>query len=88
MVLKELYRVLKYDRGCILIVASSTLNGIKTQTHKCFAELAELAGFETIGMGIRNLDRDRRMMPFRNSHNKSPIESRMHQEYVLGFWKY
>lgn len=86
-VFTELYRVLKFEGGCIFIVASSTLNGINTQTHKCFVELAELVGFETVGMGIRNLDRDRRMMPFGHKPNNSSIESRMHQEYVLGFWK-
>ena len=87
MVFKELYRVLKYDSGCVFVVASSNLNGINTQTHKCIAELAELTGFKTVGIGIRNLDRDRRMMPFSNKSNNSQIESRMNREYVLGFWK-
>ena len=87
MVIKEAYRVLKNDRAFILVIATSILNGINTQTHKCLEEMAQAIGFEFVGEGIRNLNRDRRMMPSRNIPTNNSIESRMHQEYVLGFWK-
>ena len=87
MVIKESYRVLKKDGVFILVVATSVLNGVNTQTHKCLEEIAQAVGFEFIGEGTRNLNRDRRMMPSRNISTNVSIESRMHQEYVLGFWK-
>lgn len=87
MVIEESYRVLQKDRAFILVVATSILNGVNTQTHKCLAELGKVSGFELIGIGKRNLNRDRRMMPLTHNSNKNSIEARMHQEYVLGFWK-
>jgi DNA modification methylase len=87
MVIKEFYRVLKHDRAFVLVIANSIICGINTQTHKCLVELAQMSGFELIGIRERNLNRDRRMMPSGRISNRDSIEARMHQEYVLGFWK-
>jgi len=40
------------------------------------------------GIGIRRLDRNRRMMPTSTTvNNESQIQQRMHEEYVIGFYK-
>jgi DNA modification methylase len=85
--INEMYRVLKPDSACVIVVASSILDGIDVDTHKCLAEIGEALGFELIAINERNIYRDRRMMPASNSKNNSQIEARMHTEYVIGFWK-
>jgi hypothetical protein len=87
-VLKEMYRVLKCNAAAIVVVGSSTMRGISTQTELCLAEIGESIGFEVPEIGVRNLDRDRRMLPAGNENNEtSQIQQRMHQEYVIGFYK-
>ncbi len=45
-------------------------------------------GFQVLRIGVRNLDRDRRMMPASLEVDRtSQIQQRMHQEYVIGFYK-
>jgi hypothetical protein len=45
-------------------------------------------GFEVPRIGIRHLDRDKRMMPAGiNLDLNSQIQQRMHEEYVIGFYK-
>ncbi len=85
--INEMYRVLKKESPCIIVVASSKICGIDVETHKCLAYLGKDVGFEVIGIGKRLIDRNRRMMPFSVVKGNSKIEERMHQEYVLGFWK-
>ncbi len=85
--IKEMHRVLKRDSPCILVVASSKICGIDVETHTCLTEIGRMIGFEIVGIGKRIINRNRRMMPYSKEKSKSKIEDRMHQEYVIGFWK-
>jgi len=86
--LREMYRVLKPDRATIVVVGTSTMRGVDTQTQDCLASIGSRLGFEIAGIAVRRLDRDRRMMPARwRREPTSQIEQRMHQEYVIGFYK-
>jgi hypothetical protein len=83
-----MYRVLKPGKAAILVVGSSTMRGIDTVTHACLEEIGQQIGFEIPHIGVRKLDRDRRMLPVRrNRQENSQIENRMHEEYVIGFYK-
>lgn len=87
-VFAETARVLKRGKAAIVVVGSSVLRGIDVETHKALASIGEVVGFELAGIGTRDLDRDKRMMPAR--WGKSPasrIEERMHQEFVVGLVK-
>ena len=84
-VLGEMRRVLKKGKPAVIVVGSSNLRGLDVETHKGLAALGERVGFEVAGIGVRRLDRDKRMMPARwGSQRHSQIEERMHQEYVIG----
>lgn len=86
--LSEMYRILKPGRAAIVVVGTSTMRGINTETHICLGEIGEQHGFELCHIGVRRLDRDKRMMPARwGGQNGSQIEARMHEEYVIGFLK-
>jgi len=86
-VIKEMYRILRHGKACVIIVASSVLSNIDVETHLCLAEIGQSHGFELVKIGKRNIDRNKRMLPTSNNKNNSQIETRMHNEYVLGFWK-
>lgn len=87
-VLREMHRVLRPDRAAVVVVASSEIRQIDTQTHTCLAEIGEMLGFETPSIGVRRLDRNKRMMPAGNVVNgESQIQRRMHEEFVIGFYK-
>ncbi len=87
-VLMEIYRVLKPGKCAIVVVATSILRGKNTQTHLCLADIGKQAGFIVPEIGVRNLDRDKRMMPATLQNNsESQIQQRMHEEYVIGFYK-
>jgi DNA modification methylase len=84
-VIAEMQRVLKKDRAAIVVVGTSNLRGIDVETHKGLAAIAESIGFDIAGIGVRRLDRDKRMMPARwNGLRQSQIEERMHEECVIG----
>jgi DNA modification methylase len=86
--LREMLRVLKPGRAAILVVGTSTMRGRDTQTQRCLAEIGRAIGFEVTRIGVRNLDRDRRMMPSGAKVDlASQIQQRMHREYVIGFYK-
>jgi DNA modification methylase len=86
--LREMYRVLKPDSAAIVVVGSSIMRGIDTETQNCLAEIGQNIGFEVPYIGIRQLDRDRRMLPSGTQVNRhSQIQQRMHEEYVVGFHK-
>ncbi|MEW6649249.1 MAG: DNA methyltransferase [Chloroflexota bacterium] len=86
--LREMYRVLKPGRCAIVVVATSVMRGKDTQTKNCLADIGRQIGFIVPGIGVRNLDRDRRMMPVSNQQNHaSQIQQRIHEEYVIGFFK-
>jgi len=87
-VLQEMYRVLKPDRASVVAVASSIMRGKDTETDRCLAEIGETIGFEIPQIGVRQLDRDKRMLPAGMSIDReSQIQQRMHEEYVIGFYK-
>ncbi len=87
-VIEEMWRVLKKGRPAVIVVGPSNLRGLDVETHKGLAALGERAGFEVAGIGVRRLDRDKRMMPARwGSQRHSQIEERMHQEHVIGLIK-
>lgn len=86
--LREMYRILKPGKAALVVVGSSTMRGEDTHTEQCLAEIGRSVGFKVPAIGIRNLDRDRRMMPASASNgNESQIQRRMHQEFVIGFHK-
>ncbi len=87
-VLKEMNRVLKPNRASILVVASSSMRGVDTATDTCLTSIGRSIGFEIPSIGVRKLDRNRRMLPAGLVVNtESQIQQRMHQEYIIGFYK-
>lgn len=87
-VIHELYRVLKPGKTAIVVVGSSIIRGKDTETHKCLAEIGENIGFEVPAIGIRRLDRNRRMLPAGHQLDpNSQIQQRMHEEFIIGFYK-
>ena len=87
-VLAEMRRVLKPGKAAIVVVGSSRLRGIDVETHKGLASVATRAGFQLAHIGVRRLDRDKRMMPARwGNGGKTQIEQRMHEEHVIGLVK-
>lgn len=86
--LSEIKRVMKPGKAAIIVVGSSTMRSIDTQTHICIGEIGKVLGLELIGIAPRRLDRDRRMMPARfGAQRMSQIEERMHEEQVIAFVK-
>lgn len=86
--LREMFRVLKPGKAAIVVVGSSTMRGKDTKTHVCLADIGRAIGFDVPKIGIRHLDRDRRMMPAGAIvDSESQIQQRMHEEYVIGFYK-
>ncbi len=86
--LKEMYRVLKPGKVAIVVIGNSTMKGIDTETHKCLKEIGSSIGFIAPYIGIRQLDRNKRMLPASKKKDlNSQIQKRMHEEYVIGFYK-
>ena len=84
-VLREMHRVLRPGAAAVVIVGTSTLRGMDVETHEALAAIAEGLGFACAGIGVRRLDRDKRMMPARwGGSGGSQIERRMHEEYAIG----
>ena len=87
-VIWEMRRVLKEGRPAVIVVGSSKLRGLDVETHKGLAAIGQDAGLILAGIGTRQLDRDKRMMPARwGQRQHSQIEERMHKEYVIGLVK-
>jgi len=87
-VIREMLRVLRPGKAAIVVVGTSIMRGVDTQTGECLAEIGESLGFEVAAIGVRNLDRDRRMLPAGETPDLSSlIQQRMHQESVIGFLK-
>lgn len=86
--LREMFRVLKAGKAAIVVVGNSILSGKDIQIQMCLAEIGKSLGFHVPKIGVRQLDRNRRMMPvgFHVDVN-SIIQQRMHEEYVIGFYK-
>jgi 4-hydroxy-L-threonine phosphate dehydrogenase PdxA len=87
-VISEMYRVLRKNSAAIVVVGTSLMRGLDVQTHICLADIAAEMNFEVVGIAQRALDRNKRMMPARFGKSAdSPIEQRMHEEYVIGLFK-
>ncbi len=87
-VLQEMYRVLKPGRAAVVVVGSSQMRGVDTETQNCLAAIGQSVGFEVASIGRRNLDRDKRMLPAGSKVDlNSQIQNRMHIEYVIGYYK-
>ncbi len=87
-VLKEMYRVLKPGKAAVVVVGNSVIRGIDMETQNCLADIGRNMGFVVPKIGIRNLDRNKRMLPAGSKVDKnSQIQQRMHQEFVIGFYK-
>lgn len=87
-VIREMRRVLKRNAAAVIVVGSSVLRGVDVETHNCLAAIGEAEGLELAGVGVRHLDRDRRMMPARwDKGARTQIENRMHDEFVVGLVK-
>ncbi|MBN8656103.1 MAG: site-specific DNA-methyltransferase [Anaerolineae bacterium] len=88
MVLQELFRVLKPQKSAIVVVGNSTLASVDAQVNSSLVEIGKTVGFDVPMVGIRQLDRNRRMLPAGSSVDKnSQIQQRMHEEFVIGFYK-
>jgi DNA modification methylase len=87
-VIFEAFRVLKPGKAAIFVVGSSTMRGIDSQTPYCIGEIGSFIGFDLVGITMRKLDRNKRMLPARsNDSPNSQIEERMHEEYVVALIK-
>ena len=87
-VLEEMYRVLKPQKAAILVVGSSVMRGVDIEVQKCLSEIGKHIGFIVPQIGVRRLDRNKRMMPAGiKTDLNSQIQQRMHEEYVIGFYK-
>lgn len=87
-ILLEMFRVLRPGKAAIVVVGSSTMRGRDTEIHVCLSDIGRSIGFEVPRIGLRSLDRNRRMLPAGSKINlDSQIQQRMHEEYVIGFFK-
>ena len=87
-VLQEMYRVLKPGKAAVVVIGNSIMRGKDTETHKCFADIGRDIGFHVPKIGVRKLDRNKRMLPAgMKTDTNSQIQQRMHEEYVIGFYK-
>ncbi|MBN2047182.1 MAG: hypothetical protein JW750_05005 [Anaerolineaceae bacterium] len=88
LVLKEMYRVLKPGKFTFIVVGNSIMRGLSTETPDCLVEIGNQIGFINSQYGVRNLDRNRRMLPTAHQFDQtSQIQQRMHQEFVIGYQK-
>ncbi len=87
-VLCEMQRVLKPGKAAIVVVGSSIMRGIDTETDKCLVEIGESLNLHCAGIGVRSIDRNKRMLPTSSKVRlSSQIENRMHEEFVIAFTK-
>lgn len=88
LVLREMYRVLRPGKTAIFVVGDSLIRNISVEIDRCLVEIGQEIGFVIPKIGIRNINRDKRMMPAtQNGNSKSQIEQRMYHEYVIAFYK-
>jgi len=85
--LREMLRVTAEGRAVILVVGSSTIQGVGIKAPAVIAELAASAGFSLVGVAKREILRSARMMPTSHNSSRKGIEARMHEEGVIGLIK-
>ena len=87
--LREMHRVLKPGKAAIVVIGNSIMRGKETETQNCLADIGRNIGFKVLKIGVRKLDRNKRMLPAGFVTNiNSQIQQRMHEEYVIGFYKH
>lgn len=87
-VIREMYRVLKPGKSSIIVVGNSIIKGIDAQIPYCLTEIGKSIGFSVPAIRVRELDRNKRMLPVGSRINhESQIQQRMHEEYIIGFIK-
>jgi DNA modification methylase len=83
-VLAEMYRVLKPGGACVLVVGKSYVRGTLIDTPRILAEIARKRGFDHLGTVSRNLNHNRRSLPFpRPARPDEALGKRMAQEAVV-----
>jgi len=86
--LSEMKRVLKVNQSCVIVIGDSTINGLRIPTSECVAEIGVDIGLNLVGLGERNIDRNKRMLPTSIKKNsESIIQQRMHTESIIAFTK-
>jgi len=85
--LREMLRVTAEGRAVILVVGSSTIQGVDIKAPTVVAELAASVGFNVVGVAKREIVRGARMMPVSHKSSRTGIEARMHEEGVIGLIK-
>lgn len=84
-VLREMRRVLPNGRATVIVVGTSMLRGIDIETPKELAAIRGSVGSRDVGIGVRRLDRGKRLMPARwGGKRQLQTEQRMHEEHVMG----
>ncbi len=83
LIIKEIQRILKPGKFCVIVVGNSTMRGYQVKTNECLESIGTQIGFEAVANISRKLDRDKRMMPASFRANGSGIELRMHEEYII-----
>ncbi|MFC1960501.1 hypothetical protein ACFLYO_07315 [Chloroflexota bacterium] len=79
---------MKPGKAVIMVVGTSIIKGVDAQIDSCLAEIGQTIGFTIPATGIRHLDRNRRMLPASVQRDlTSQIQQRMHEEFVIGFYK-
>ncbi|MFQ5793475.1 MAG: DNA methyltransferase [Candidatus Bipolaricaulia bacterium] len=86
-VIKEMYRVLRPGKAAIIVVGPSTTRGITVPTQLGLAEIGEATGLQCTGIKEREIDRDKRLMPWSQAKGDAGIEARIHAEYVIALSK-
>jgi hypothetical protein len=81
--MKEMYRCLKKNGRCVIVIGSSTTLGITINTPDLLIGVAAIAGFKLEIRHVRTLDRTKRCLPFGHGNLKGGI----HEEDVLVFAK-
>jgi DNA modification methylase len=87
-VLREMFRILKPRKSAIVVVGNSIIRGVDAEIPYCLSEIGKSIGFKVPAIGVRQLDRNKRMMPAGTRIDlSSTIQQRMHEEHVIGFYK-
>lgn len=88
LVTREMHRVLKPGKAAIMVVGNSMLAGENAKVEECLVDIGQYIGFDVPKIGVRQLDRNRRMLPASSKRDmSSQIQQRMHEEHVIGFYK-
>lgn len=85
--IQEMYRVLEPKGHAVVVVGPSSVRGTTVMTHSALAEIAADEGFECADVKKRDIERNWRQLPVSNNSHRKGIEARMHEEFILLFYK-